>query len=676
MADDNALDPSANEKHLDALYEVALASSGELNPAVLGRLVVDRARELFDGNEATLLWYDPKVDALCIVADTFARSFPRPVKVGEGTAGMAYQTGEPVVIDDYQNWEQAVPEAVSRGIVAVVAIPLMVRNRPVGAFTVSFNQPRRFTPAEMRVMSLFATQVAPALEAARLHDELVHMTQELERASAAKSRFLANMSHELRTPLNAIIGFSELLIDAHAGTFDEARRMQFLQRIHGSGTHLLALINDILDLSKVEAGQMELMPATFGLAPAVNVVVDTVRPLADRKSIALETHLDEVGDIKADEGKVRQMLLNLLSNAIKFTPEGGRVTVRVDRSPSEVTLSVEDTGIGISAEDQATLFVEFHQLTKPGKPTQEGTGLGLALVKRLAELHGGRVWVESEVDKGSRFYIALPAGAPAVVQPRDGGAPPTVLVVEDNENAAMLLTVALERAGYEVEVVRKGAEAVERATQLRPMAITLDILLPDADGWDVLRSLKAAAATRDIPVMVITGVDDRALGLGIGADDYMVKPVKRDALLSFLGRHGGLRPPDERMTVLAVDDDPAALELVKENLEPRFTVITSADGRHALDVARRQAPDLVILDLMMPGMNGFEVAAALKADEATRAIPIVVLTAKDMTEDDKVRLNGNVASVVKKGGEATAVLVEWIRTRGRPPQAGTPAPTR
>lgn len=197
------------------------------------------------------------------------------------------------------------------------------------------------------------------------------------------------------------------------------------------------------------------------------------------------------------------------------------------------------------------------------------------------------------------------------------------------------------------------------------MAITLDILLPDADGWEVLRSLKASAATRDIPVMVITVVDDRALGLGIGADEYMVKPVKRDALLDFLGRHGGLRPPSERMTVLAVDDDPAALELVKENLEPRFTVITSSDGRHALDVARRQSPDLVILDLMMPGMNGFEVASALKADKATRKIPIVVLTAKDMNEDDKARLSGNVASVVRKGADATTELVGWIQSLRR-----------
>jgi signal transduction histidine kinase/CheY-like chemotaxis protein len=672
---DDTIDPTATEKHLDALYEVALASSGELDPAVLGRMVVERARDLLGGDESTLLWYDVGADGLRILADTYVRPFARAIKVGEGASGMAFQNGEPVIVDDYQHWEHAVPDSLGRGLVGVIAVPLLVRSRPVGALSVSFNSAHQFAAAEVRLISLLATQLAPALEAARLHDQLLQVTRDMERASQAKSRFLANMSHELRTPLNSIIGFSELLTDPRAGKFDEARRMQFMHRIHSSGTHLLALINDILDLSKVEAGQMELVPSTFGLGPSIEAVLDTMRPLADRKSIALVTDLCDAGDVKADEGKLRQMLLNLLSNAIKFTPSGGRVTVRVRRSPHDVQISVEDNGIGISAEDQATLFSEFHQLSKGRKVADEGTGLGLALVKRLAELHGGRVWVKSEPDVGSTFFISLPSSAATVDRRAVTSDRPAVMVVEDNESASTILTIALERAGYRTEVVRRGAEVVERATRLRPLAITLDIILPDVDGWEVLRSLKAAPATRDIPVLVVTVVDDRAMGLALGADDYMLKPVNREALVDFLARHGGVRAPGERPTVLAVDDDPTALELLKESLEPRFSVITASDGRHALDAARSGRPDVVILDLMMPGMNGFEVASSLKADEATRRIPIVVLTAKDMNAEDRARLDGNVASVVRKGGGlATERLVEWIQSRGRPPQAGTPGP--
>ena len=565
-------------------------------------------------------------------------------------------------------------------------IPMIAEDTVVGGLNLNrMEGSTPFSTADLEHLTRLAGRAARAIATAQLMrsqrllaDELEAMVaqrteelriaqEEAERANLAKSRFLANMSHELRTPLNAIIGFSELLTDPRAGNFDEARRLQFLHRIHSSGTHLLALINDILDLSKVEAGQMELMTSTFALGPAINAVLETVRPLADRKSITLATQPADAGDIKADEGKLRQMLLNLLSNAIKFTREGGRVTVRVQRSTYDVQISVEDTGIGISAEDQVTLFSEFHQLSKGRKVSEEGTGLGLALVKRLAELHGGRVWVESEPDKGSTFFISLPASAATAAVHAGRDDRPAVMVVEDNESASTILSIALERAGYRVEVVRRGAEVVERATRLRPLAITLDLMLPDADGWDVMRSLKAATATRDIPVLVISVVDDRAMGLAVGADDYMVKPVNREALLDFLARHGGPPASGERPTVLAVDDDPSALELLKETLEPRFSVITAGDGRHALDAARRQSPDLVILDLMMPGMNGFEVASSLKADEATRKIPIVVLTAKDMNEDDRARLNGNVASVVRKGGDATAQLVEWIQSRGRPP---------
>ena len=656
------------ERELVALHEVAVAASGMLDPASLARLVVDRARDLMEGAEATLLWFDPAANGLRVLGDTFERPFRRVVGVGEGSAGMAFESGEPVTVDDYPNWEHAVKDSIPRGLMAVMALPLVVGTRPVGVLTVSYNERHTFTTEERRLLSLFAVQVAPAIEAARLHDELLHVSEQLKSASEAKSRFLASMSHELRTPLNAIIGFSELLIDEPPGGYDRARREQFLQQIHTGGKHLLELINDILDLAKVEAGQMEVSQVRFPASELIASAVATVKPLAVRKSITIENAVPEAVDLFADAGKTRQILLNLLSNAIKFTPEGGRVNVTCDARADHVVITVEDSGIGISKEDLARLFHEFQQVGDARDRSQEGTGLGLALVKKLVELHGGSVWVESEVGRGSRFHVALPRHV--AERAPSTAAEPLVMVVEDNEGAAILLSTFLKRAGFATEVVERGAVAVERAISLRPSAITLDVMLPDVDGWEVLRRLKAAPETRDIPVVVVSVMDDRELGLALGADDYLVKPLRREALLGFMRRHGLRARGSSRIRVLAVDDDESALELLKENLEPEFDVSALNAGAEALVTARRDQPDFVILDLMMPGMNGFEVAAALRDDPATRHIPILVSTAKDLGPEDKAKLNGNVSAVLKKSGELEG-LVAWLHhSTAQPPQGG------
>jgi PAS domain S-box-containing protein len=347
---------------LEALHEVAVSSSGILNPTALGHLVVERSRTLLRGDDATLLWWDPQPGALIILADTFKRPFPRPVKVGEGTAGIAFQRGEPVIVEDYVHWEHAVPDAINRGMKSVIAMPLLVRDSPVGALTVSFTTTRKFATDELRLLRLLCAQVAPALEAARLHDALLQMAARLQEASTAKSRFLASMSHELRTPLNAIIGFSELLIDEPREGYQPSRRQMFLDHIHKGGQHLLALINDILDLSKVEAGQMELKRSTFDLRLLASTTIDSVRPLLSQKGQDLTLESPDELTTFADEGKVRQMLLNLVSNAIKFTPQGGRITVSLARTEGEVTVSVADTGIGIAAHDLPKLFTEFEQI--------------------------------------------------------------------------------------------------------------------------------------------------------------------------------------------------------------------------------------------------------------------------------------------------------------------------
>jgi CheY-like chemotaxis protein len=347
------------------------------------------------------------------------------------------------------------------------------------------------------------------------------------------------MSHELRTPLNAIIGFSELLLDDGSGSYGGPTRSNFLDHIHGSGKHLLALINDILDLAKVESGQMDLRAEKVRVAEVVKQVLATVEPLAHAKGIETKGQAGAAGTIVADRGKLKQMLLNLVSNAIKFTPEGGRVTVAGRRLTDTVEIAVTDTGIGIAEKDLDRIFTEFQQLDSGPDRQHEGTGLGLALTRRFAELHGGRIDVRSARDGGSTFTLVLPLDArshrtpdPDPVAPAAAQEWPAVLVVEDNREAGALLRRQLARGGYRAEVVRGGAEVLEMARRLRPVAITLDILLPDADGWELLNALKDDEETRDIPVLVVTVVDEPELGRALGAHDYFVKPVDAGALLT------------------------------------------------------------------------------------------------------------------------------------------------
>src|SRR5581483_2103839 len=359
------------------------------------------------------------------------------------------------------------------------------------------------------------------------------------------------------TPLNAIIGFSELLLDSAESHFDEATQTRFLAQIHTSGKHLLGLINDILDLSKVEAGQMELRLQTLAVDGVVAQVVSTIEPLAAQKQITVVADAAGAGEITVDGGKLKQMLLNLLSNAIKFTADGGSVTIKATRGANAIDIAVTDTGIGIAKEDQPRIFREFQQLdTGPGR-REQGTGLGLALTRRFAQLHGGDVTVSSDLGHGSIFTLHLPIGTPEKTGDALGGGSvpgaaglstaPLVLVIEDDPGAAELLTRQLSLGGFRTSVIRSGNDALASARALQPAAITLDILLPDVDGWEVMSRLKADPATSDIPVIVVSVIDNPDLGMALGALDYFVKPVDGGQLVERLRRikraESGDRPP-------------------------------------------------------------------------------------------------------------------------------------
>ena len=518
-----------------------------------------------------------------------------------------------------------------------------------------------------QVMSAYAT----AVDRGQLIDRLKESNLRLIEANKHKSVFLASMSHELRTPLNAILGFSELLIDSSNGQFPPETRRRFLEQIHSSGKQLLGLINDILDLSKIEAGQMELRLQPVAIADVVQQVLSTVEPLAAHKSITVSAPDREAGTITADPGKVRQMLLNLVANAVKFTPDGGSVTVRATRLDDTVELSVADNGIGIAAADQQRVFEEFQQVDSGVGRAQSGTGLGLALTRRFAKLHGGDVRVQSELGKGSVFTISLPVEAvvvtpasrlpvlPAATSP-DGR--PLVLVVEDDPPAAELLCRQIERAGFRTEVARTGGEGLAKARDRRPAAITLDILLPDLDGWEVLTRLKRDEATSQIPVVVVSVVDNPELGIALGALDYFVKPVAPRELMERLARFNFAHRDGSDVTVLVVDDEEANRHWLQRVLEPAgFSVVQASGGREAITLARSRRPDLVLLDLMMPEVTGFDVVEALRAEASTRSIPVMVLTAKTLTEADIRQLNGHVSTILRRGSTGAADLLSLLR---------------
>jgi len=545
-----------------------------------------------------------------------------------------------------------------------------------------------FGDDERALIQLLGSQAAVLAErqtalaqAAALGTRLSSTVDALRRASQAKSDFLASMSHELRTPLNAILGFSDLMRTEPADGDRRSVPNDWIEHINNAGHHLLELINDVLDLAKIEAGRIELHPEPLDLSAAVGEVLAGVRPLADRKHLEVITSVG-TDRAMADPGRFRQILYNLLSNAIKYTPEGGKIRVETGRTEQgEVFASVTDTGVGIAEEDFGRVFEEFTQVGDPSQH-QQGTGLGLALTRRLVEAHGGRLDLQSSLGEGSCFMVTLPAIhiIPATSQlpsatPVEADVAPVgsdaVLLIEDDRHAVDLIANYLASTEHRLIRAGTGMQGIVAARQHRPRAILLDILLPDVDGWEVLRQLKSDPDLRQIPVVVVTVVDERKLGIALGAADYLLKPIDRDALLRALDRclpFASVMSPN----VLAIDDDPATLEILRHVLEPAGARLVTADsGREGLERAREGGLDLVICDLLMPEVDGFEVIAQLKASETTAATPILVLTGHDLTAAEKERLTGQVIGFCEKGPNAGSALRSWLAAAIRPaPRAG------
>lgn len=495
--------------------------------------------------------------------------------------------------------------------------------------------------------------------------ELELRNREVERATQMKSKFLASMSHELRTPLNAIVGFSDLLAEGTPGQLNDKQK-RFVNHIKQGSAHLLQLINDILDLSKIEAGQLELRHDEFLGKDALPEVLSTIHPLALTKNIQLQQKVESNSVIKADRVRFKQILYNLLSNAVKFTPKGGVVNIECVDVLDFVRVSVTDTGIGIRPEDQKIVFEEFRQVEGSSARAQEGTGLGLAITKRLVEQQGGQISVESEPGKGSRFTFTLPAAEsksklhartkPVSASPAEVSDSavsdrlvPLVLIVDDEPSARELLASYLEPE-YRVAMAASGDEAIAKAQQLKPDAITLDVMMPGSNGFETLATLRKFRETANIPVIILSIVDQKQVGFALGAADYLIKPVRRPALLEAIRRNVP-SPLGKDSSILLVDDDPKALELLAETLRSAgYETQSVQSGARALEVLANQVVGAILLDLLMPGMDGFQVIRHVRQEPTLRELPIIVMTAKNLSKEETALLHRETQGLLQKDG--------------------------
>ena len=674
-------------RELRLLHDVGLAAAyGVRLEETLQAAAEALAAELADARVALLL-LDSASGELRIEASVgYPTDMVRGLrmKLGEGITGWVAQHGEPVLVPDVRldsRYVEGSPDIRSELCVPLAAGPLII-----GVLNVESPHLNAFTEDDQRLLSTLASNLTMLVERARLFEEVETARVELQQRAEAleganvrlqeldrlKDQFLANMSHELRTPLNSIIGFSEVLMDGLVGELTTEQK-DCVNDIHFSGDHLLTLINDILDLSKIEAGRMTLAPTPVDVPALLAGVEATVAPLIKKKSQTLRVEwADDLPVLIADPFRIKQVLLNLISNANKFTPSEGRIALSCRLADSATMLfSVTDTGIGIKPEDQEIIFEEFRQVDGSASREMSGTGLGLTISKRLIEMHGGHIWVESEYGRGTAFSFLLPLDGPPELQPQisDETALPspsrTVLVVEDDSQFSNLLAFYLRQEGYAPVQHYTGLGVLERARELQPSLITLDIMLPDKDGWDVLRDLKADHQTRDIPVLFISGLEDGELTFSMGAVDYLVKPVRREELQVILDKLITSKPLEQGARILVVDDDPGLVPLLEEMLPAEsFTLLAALDGEEGLTVARAERPDAILLDLVMPKISGFEVLDELLTGEETAEIPIVILTAKDVTEEERQFLNDHVQGLMSKATLTPQSLLEELRRMG------------
>ncbi|GEM_PF-845900 len=681
-------------RQLTALNIIATTTNRSLELQEILENTLDKILEVMQFQAGAIRFLDTMEGKLILKASRglppdFTQKY-KEIPAEEMIAGQVATTGFPVIIEDAKLLPHQDSPIFKLGFVSLVAIPMRSKDRIVGTLTGASRVPRSFTPQDLELLTSIGNQLSIAIENATLYTQTKAVVEQLKEADRFKSEFLSNISHELRAPLTSIIGYSELLLDQVTGELS-SRQGEYIANIQNSGTHLLEIINNLLDLSKIRAGRMETHFGEFSMRNLIVGCMKSVTPLASKKGQNLEARIEEGSVmINADEIKVKQILLNLLSNAIKFSHHGGIIIIDAHSSVFEeqpaIEVSVIDTGIGIKQEDLHKIFEEFRQADSSYTRQYPGTGLGLPIARRFVEMHGGQIKVESQFGKGTQFTFVLPkriepekvveeespesisltefpSDIEAVDLSTEGNGSRKILVVEDDPQFSQLLTFYLSSLGYQIEYATSAKEAVQKAKELKPFAITLDILLPDEDGWEVLRTLKALPETNAIPVIIVSIVENPEMGLSLGALDYLIKPIDKQVLLECFNKHNLTAKVKHRpMTVLLVDDDPMILDLMSNVLEAeKFGVMKSQNGPDAIDLAVRLRPDLIILDLVMPGMDGFEFVRRLKQYPLVAHTPILVVTQKDLSLEERGFLQAEVVEIIPKGKSLKEDLIHEIR---------------
>jgi adenylate cyclase len=661
-------------KELRALGEVSQAVNSTIDLQTVLSTIVAKAVQLSGTEAGTIYVFDEASQEFQVHAsygmneDLIAAVKDRHIRLGETMVSQAALQRRSMQLADAQQDTSSslVLDVIQRaGFRAVLTVPLLGADRIVGALVVRRKEPGEFPQSTIDLLETFGAQSVLAIQNARLFHEIEEKSRELELASEHKSQFLASMSHELRTPLNAIIGLTEMMV-ANTARFGTDKALEPLNRVHRAGSHLLGLINQVLDLSKIEAGKLELSPESINLAPLIDEVVGTARQLAEQNKNRLVVEADgDLGAVTVDAMRLRQILLNLLSNACKFTKDG-EVALRVRKvadGRSWIEFAVSDTGIGMTAEQQARLFEEFSQADSSTARRFGGTGLGLAITRKLARMMGGEVTVTSEPSKGSVFTIRLPGSTdvPARTFAVGDHRPHAdcVLIIDDDATARELLADQLEAEGFSVVTASGGLEGLKLAKQLRPSVITLDVIMPDLDGWSVLAAFRQDSELAHIPIIMVTILDQQRRAVALGAAGYLTKPIDREQLHRLVHR---FRAPAQPTQVLLVEDDAFQRERMREWLESQQWIVQeAANGREALDRLQQGKPDLILLDLMMPEMDGFQVVATLQKEAPWRDIPVIVITALDLDAKARERLNCGVQSVLVKETFRPGDLVDRIR---------------
>ncbi|MFM8423823.1 MAG: GAF domain-containing protein, partial [Chloroflexota bacterium] len=676
---------------LSILNSVGESMTRTLDVRAVTQNVGNKVHEIFNAEIVDILLYDPATNIVQLTysySDNIFYENEPPWELGEGLTSKIIITRQPLLLDSAKEIADqgaaaflTAPED-EEDIQSYMGVPIMVGEEVLGVVDVQSYKPAAFNESNLRLLQTLSANMGVAIQNARLFNETQRLFDEAkeareaaEQANQAKSAFLANMSHELRTPLNAIIGFTRIVRRKGEEALP-AKQLENLDKVLGSSEHLLSLINTVLDIAKIEAGRMDVQAANFNINSLIDLCANTATPLLKPTVRLVKQAQDDLGNIYSDQDKIKQIILNLLSNAAKFT-SAGKITLHARRENEMMVVDVSDTGIGITEEALGRIFEEFQQADTSTTRQYGGTGLGLTISRNLARLLGGDLTVTSQYGKGSTFTLTVPiqygTKSDSTLNPdtapihRSGTTTKTdaakklVLVIDDDPDAVYLLRENLGPDEFEIIGARNGIRGHEKARELKPDAILLDILMPDKDGWQVLHDLKNDPTTTNIPIILLTIVDKKALGMRLGAAAYLLKPLNPGEVLTTLRKV--IKPKDhERIHVLTVDDDPHIAEMLRQQLpESEFRLDSALDGEAGLAAVEAERPDVILLDIMMPHLDGFGVIERLRENPETRELPIIVISAKELTDDEVARLRESVVLIMRKQGFDGEKLAEEIK---------------